>query len=149
MQGFYVRKGNPLGIRDWHDLSRPGLVMVNRDRGCGTRILLDQKLRQLGIDCAGIRGYGRESTSHMVCAGIVARGGADIGIGCERGAEGLAGVEFIPLQPEWYDFVFRLENRETPAVRAILPYVREGDFRQDLETMGGYDLSQTGHYVEF
>jgi putative molybdopterin biosynthesis protein len=149
MQGFYVRKGNPLKIRDWKDLSRPGLVMINRERGCGTRILLDQKLRELGIDGAGISGYGRESTSHMVCAGIVARGGADTGIGCERGAEGIAGVEFVPLQLEWYDFVFRLENRETPAVRTILSYVREGDFRQDLETMGGYDLSRTGYYTEF
>jgi putative molybdopterin biosynthesis protein len=149
MQGFYVRKGNPLKIQDWKDLSRPELVMINRERGCGTRILLDQKLRQLGIDAAGIRGYDREFTSHMVCAGAVARGEADLGPGCERGAEGIAGAEFIPLQLEWYDFVFRLEDRRTPAVQAILSYVREGDFRQDLEIMGGYDLSQTGLYREF
>jgi putative molybdopterin biosynthesis protein len=149
VQGFYVRKGNPLKIQDWKDLSRPDLVMINRERGCGTRILLDQKLRLSGIDAAGIRGYGREFTSHMVCAKAVARGEADMSIGCERGAEGIAGAEFIPLQLEWYDFVFRLEDLKTPAVQAILSYVREGDFRQDLETLGGYDLSQTGLYREF
>jgi putative molybdopterin biosynthesis protein len=149
MQGFYVKRGNPLKIRDWKDLSRPELVMINRERGCGTRILLDQKLRQLGINAAGVRGYDREYTSHMVCAGAVAKGEADIGTGCERGAEGIAGVEFVPLQLEWYDFVFRLQDRESPAVWAILSYVREGDFRQDLETMGGYDLTQTGLYREF
>jgi putative molybdopterin biosynthesis protein len=149
MQGFYVQKGNPLKIRDWKDLSRPGLVMINREKGCGTRILLDQKLRLLGIRAQDIGGYEKELGSHVVCASAVARGAADIGIGCERGAKGLAGAEFIPLQLEWYDLVFRLEDREMPALRAILSYVREGSFARDLETLGGYDLSQTGVYREF
>ncbi|MDR0670089.1 MAG: helix-turn-helix transcriptional regulator [Treponema sp.] len=149
MQGFYVQKGNPLKIRDWQDLARPGISMINRERGCGTRILLDQKLKPLGIDAGGIQGYTRESTSHMACAGIVARGGADIGCGCERGAEHIAGADFIPLQLEWYDFVFRLEDRDKPALKALISYIAEDEFKQDLALMGGYDLSQTGNYAEF
>jgi putative molybdopterin biosynthesis protein len=149
MQGFYVQRGNPLKIRDWQALARPGLTMINRERGCGTRILLDQKLRLLGIDARNIQGYGRESTSHMACAGIVARGGADIGCGCERGAEHIAGADFIPLQLEWYDFVFRLEDRDKPALKALISYIAGGEFKQDLALMGGYDLSQTGNYAEF
>jgi putative molybdopterin biosynthesis protein len=148
-QGLYVKKGNPLGIRDWRDLAQPELTMINRERGCGTRILLDQKLAKLGIDGAGIRGYGRESSSHMACAGIVAKGGADLGCGCQRGAESIPGVQFIPQQLEWYDFVFRLADRKLPEVQAILDYANSPDFRQDLELMGGYDLSQTGRYEEF
>jgi putative molybdopterin biosynthesis protein len=149
MQGFYVKKGNPLNIRDWGDLARPEISMINRERGCGTRILLDQKLRLLGIDAAAIKGYAKEATSHMVCAGIVAKGGANLGCGCERGAEGIAGSQFIPLQLEWYDFVFPLADQDTPAGKIITAYVTGNEFKQDLQTMGGYDLSQTGLYKEF
>jgi putative molybdopterin biosynthesis protein len=147
-QGFYVKKGNPLHIRDWNDLTRPEITMINRERGCGTRILLDQKLKLLGIKTETIRGYGRESTSHMVCASTVTKGGADLGCGCERGAENIAGTDFIPLQLEWYDLVFRLGDRNTPAIKALIAYISGAEFRQDLALMGGYDLSQTGSYVE-
>jgi putative molybdopterin biosynthesis protein len=149
MQGLYVKKGNPLGIRDWKDFAHPELSMINRERGCGTRILLDQKLKQLKIDTAKIRGYTRESTSHLVCASTVAKGGADTGCGCERGAERLSGIEFVPLQPEWYDFVFRLEDRSSPTIRAIISYLASEEFKKDLEVMGGYDTSQTGRYEKF
>jgi putative molybdopterin biosynthesis protein len=147
-QGFYVKKGNPLKIQNWEDLARPGIVMINRERGCGTRILLDQKLKGLGIDAGAIRGYGRESTSHMACASIVAKGGADLGCGCERGAENIAGVDFIPLQLEWYDLVFRLQDRDSPPVKALISYLSGTEFTQNLALLGGYDLSQTGTYVE-
>lgn len=149
MQGFYVKEGNPFNIRDWKDLARPELVFINRELGCGTRILLDQKLRRLGIDGEAIRGYTREASSHMICAGIVAQGGADLGCGCQRGSQNIAGLEFVPLQQEWYDLVFPLRIRHVPAVRAIISYVTGPDFKQDLETMGGYDLSQTAYYEEF
>lgn len=149
MQGFYVKRGNPLEIRGWEDLARPELTMINRERGCGTRILLDQKLAGLGLDGRSIRGYGRESSSHIVCAGIVGRGGADLGCGCEKGAENVKAVEFVPLQLEWYDFVFRLTDRDLPELRAIFAYVSSPEFKQDLEMMGAYDTSQTGRYEEF
>jgi putative molybdopterin biosynthesis protein len=123
--------------------------MINRERGSGTRILLDQKLTQLGTSIAAIRGYNREATSHLACAGFVARGAAEVGCGCERGVEQVEGIEFIPLQMEWYDFVFRLSDRNTPAVRVISSYVASEEFKRDLEIMGGYDLSQTGKYKEF
>jgi putative molybdopterin biosynthesis protein len=149
MQGFYVKKNNPLNIKNWEDLSRPGITMINREKGCGTRILLDQKLAGLGIDPQNIQGYTRESGSHLVCAGIVAKGGADLGCGCARGAEGMHGIEFIPLQLEWYDFVFRLSDKNSSAVRNILSYVGSPEFKQDLEILEGYDTSQTGRYEEF
>jgi putative molybdopterin biosynthesis protein len=149
MQGLYVRKGNPLNIRGWEDFGRPDITMINRERGSGTRILLDQKLTQLGVSVADVRGYNREATSHLACSSFVAKGGAEVGCGCERGVERVGGIEFVPLQMEWYDFVFRLSDRETPAVRAISSYVSSEEFKRDLEIMGGYELSQTGTYKEF
>jgi putative molybdopterin biosynthesis protein len=148
-QGFYVKKGNPLKISAWQDLAREDILIVNREKGCGTRILFDEQLQTLGIDAAKIRGYTRETTSHRACAGIVAKGGADIGIGCERGMEDVPGLEFVPLQREWYDLVFPLAERHTAAVKIIRSYVGGAEFRQDLEMMGGYDCSQTGRYEEF
>jgi putative molybdopterin biosynthesis protein len=148
-QGFYVKKGNPLHIQDWKDLGRREITMINRERGCGTRILLDQKLAQLGIEREHIRGYTREYTSHLACANAVAKGEADLGCGCERGREHISGVDFVPLQLEWYDFVFRLADRHTSAVQIVLSYVLEGEFKQDLEILGGYDRSQTGRYETF
>jgi putative molybdopterin biosynthesis protein len=149
MQGLYVRRGNPLNIRTWEDFGRPEITMINRERGSGTRILLDQKLARLGISVAEIQGYNREATSHLACSSFVAKGGAEIGCGCERGLERVAGIEFIPLQMEWYDFVFRLSDKDTPAMRAISSYVSSEEFKRDLEIMGGYELSQTGTYREF
>jgi putative molybdopterin biosynthesis protein len=148
MQGFYVQKGNPLGIGDWADLAREGLTMINRERGCGTRILLDQKLALLGINGTAIRGYTRECSSHLACAAAVAKGGADLGCGCERGAESFPGVEFIPRQLEWYDMVFPLAHKNTQALRILLSYINSGEFKQDLKLLGGYDTSQTGSYEE-
>lgn len=148
-QGFYVQKGNPLEIQDWRDLSRSDIAMINREKGCGTRILLDQKLSQLGIDPPAIRGYRREYTSHLACAALVARGGADLGCGCEQAAEEIPGVDFIPLQLEWYDLIFRLSDQHSPVIQEIISYVSSAEFKQDLEMMGKYDLSQTGRYEQF
>ncbi|MDR1957120.1 MAG: helix-turn-helix transcriptional regulator [Treponema sp.] len=149
MQGFYVKEGNPLHINEWKDLARQEIRMINRERGCGTRILLDQKLAELRIDTDAIQGYTKEYTSHLACANAVAKGEADLGCGCERGREHIPGVDFVPLQLEWYDLLFRLADQNTPAVRTMLTYVLAGEFKQDMEMLGGYDLSQTGRYETF
>jgi putative molybdopterin biosynthesis protein len=149
LQGFYVKKGNPLGIQDWKDFFRQDVTMINRERGCGTRILLDQKLQHLGIHTAAVQGYQWERASHLACATVVAKGGADVGCGCEQAAEEIPGIDFIPKQLEWYDFIFRLADQNTPVIQEICSYVSSSAFRQDLEIMGKYDLSQTGRYEEF
>ena len=80
-QGLIVARGNPKGLRTWEDLLRPGVRLVNRERGCGSRILLDEQLARLGADRVRIEGYEREATSALSMASFVARGGADAGIG--------------------------------------------------------------------
>jgi putative molybdopterin biosynthesis protein len=85
----------------------------------------------------------------MACASTVAKGGADVSCGCEGGAEQIPSIDFIPLQQEWYDFVFRLADRHNSPVKIIFSYLSSVEFRRDMATMGGYDLSQTGRYKEF
>jgi len=145
-QGLYVQKGNPKNISGWKDFAKTGITMINRERGCGTRVLFDQKMLRLGIDPYTIDGYTRESSSHLAVASTVAKGGADAGCGCRLG---IGNVDFIPLQLEWYDIVFPLSLKDTDAVRGLFEYAESGDFKSDMRTVGEYDLSQTGKYIEF
>ncbi|MDR0916476.1 MAG: helix-turn-helix transcriptional regulator [Oscillospiraceae bacterium] len=143
-QGCYVKKGNPLGITGWEDLRRADVTMINREMGSGTRILLDQKMCILGIDAATVNGYNNVNSSHIAVASAVVNGVADVGFGCESVAGNMAGIEFIPLQLEWYDFVYKLVDTKLPVMRALIDYATSDEFKRDLSTIGNYDLSQTG-----
>lgn len=149
MQGLYVKKGNPLEIKDWRDLARPDVTMVNREKGSGTRVLLDQKLALSQINPQDVRGYRRELATHLACAGAVTKGDADAACGCSGAATNLPGLDFIPLQLEWYDLIFRLSERHTPAVQSLMAAAVSLEFRRDLEMLGSYDMSMTGHFEEF
>jgi len=96
MQGFYVAKGNPKNIKDWNDLKRSDITIINREKGSGTRILLDEHLRKMGISGKSINGYIRESPTHLTVASTVARGGADFGMGNEKACLQVQGIDFIP-----------------------------------------------------
>ena len=146
-QGFYVAKGNPKGIKGWEDLKRKDIVIINREKGSGTRVLLDEHLRKLGIPSANVRGYNRESTSHLAIASTVARGGADIGLGNEKSGQQVKGIDFIPLQTERYELVIRKEDMGKAPFEAVLEILRSQEFRLELEGIGGYDLSEMGGIV--
>ncbi|AAK78233.1 MULTISPECIES: substrate-binding domain-containing protein [Clostridium] len=142
--GFYVAKGNPKNITGWEDFRRDDLTMVNRERGCGTRILLDEHLRLLNIDGNKINGYSRESLSHLAIASIISRNGADIGIGNEKTGLQVANIDFIPIQRERYDLVIRKDDIEKPPFKAIIDILQSETFKSELMGIGGYDLTQTG-----
>ncbi len=105
-QGFYVQKGNPKGVKGWEDLKRSGITIINREIGSGTRILLDEHLKKIGISGNSIDGYERECFSHLAVASTVARGGADIAIGNEKASQQVKGIDFIPLQTESYELSY-------------------------------------------
>lgn len=147
MQGFYIAKGNPKGITGWQDLKRSDLTLVNREKGSGTRILLDEQLMKLGIVSNTIRGYDNECTSHLAIASTVARGEADMGIGNEKAAQQVKEVDFIPLQKERYDLVMKKEDYGKPHFKAVLEILRSSAFKLELEGIGGYDLNDTGKIV--
>ncbi len=147
MQGFYVPKGNPKGITGWEDFKKKDITLINREKGSGTRVLLDEHLRKLGIPASSIAGYDRESTSHLAIASTVARGGADVGIGNEKSGLQVSGIDFIPLQKERYDLVIKKENLSKPPFQAVLEILNSHAFKMELEGIGGYDLSQMGKII--
>lgn len=147
MEGFYVPKGNPKNIKDWNDLRREDITIVNRERGSGARILLDEHLRLLGIQGKTVRGYGRECLSHLAVASTVSRGGGDFGIGNEKAAMQVQNIDFIPLQEESYDLVMRKEDMDKPPFKAILEIVASSGFRAEIEGFGGYNTLNMGKIV--
>lgn len=147
MQGFYVACGNPKGINSWHDLTRPDVCFVNREKGCGTRVLLDEQLWRLGIDRRMINGYEREENSHLAVASTVARGEADAGLGIEKPARQVREMEFIPLHKERYDMVMKKENLAKPPFQAVLEIIQSPEFKKELSGLGDYDLNETGKVI--
>ena len=148
MQGFYVKEGNPKKIKGFLDLARPDVTMVNREKGSGTRILLDQYLMKAGIKPSGIAGYGKEVTSHLACAGAVARGGADVAIGNERISKELKGIEFIPIQMESYDMVVKEEVIQYDWYKVLIHIINSPEFKEELERLSGYDTTDIGMVLD-
>ena len=142
--GIYVRSGNPREVSGIESLASGRITMVNREKGSGTRILLDQKLKTLGIDSRTIPGYHAEYANHLSIAGAVARGEADFGMGAETAARQVDGVDFLPLQKEWYDLVFSASREGEPTFRLLMEYLTGGGFREEVSATGNYDLSETG-----
>src|SRR6476469_4127595 len=103
-QGVIVAPGNPRGIAGIDDLAQPGLRYVNRQRGAGTRVLLDHELRRRGIAPDAIAGYAREEHTHLAVAAAVAAGRADAGLGVLAAARAF-GLGFVPVRSEPYDLV--------------------------------------------
>jgi putative molybdopterin biosynthesis protein len=145
--GFYVAKGNPKAIITWSDLLKPDVRFVNRERGSGARVLLDEKLRMLNLGRDQVLGYAHEEASHHAVASCVARGEADVGLGIEKVAMQINQLDFIPLQKERYDLVIRREDVDTPPFRALLAILRSKGFHNELSGMGGYDLTHTGDVI--
>lgn len=144
--GFYVKQGNPLGIRSWEDLGRSGIRLINREKGSGARVLLDEQLRKHGIPPASVNGYAQEETSHMGLGGRIALGQADVGVGSERPAR-IAGLDFIPLTLERVDLVVlnKPENREW--IAKLREALESTELHELLSSLGDYDLSLTGRVL--
>ncbi|UOF90545.1 helix-turn-helix transcriptional regulator [Fodinisporobacter ferrooxydans] len=144
--GFYVPIGNPKHIQVWEDLKRPDIQIVNRERGSGSRVFLDEQLRLHGISPQEVRGYFHEETNHVSVAGKVAGGFCDAGIGIEKIAQ-IVGVDFIPLMKERYDLVI-VKSPETKAMIAnVQQLVGSEEFRNELQAIRGYDIAETGQVI--
>ncbi|MDR3134881.1 MAG: helix-turn-helix transcriptional regulator [Deltaproteobacteria bacterium] len=147
VQGFYVASGNPKGIKAWSDLRRPDLAIVNREKGAGSRVLLDEHLRLLGLRGRNIVGYEREELSHLSVAGAVGRGEADLGVGDLKAASQVDGVDFLALQNEQYDLVIKKDDLESAMVLSILDILRSKEFQSQFQFMKGYDIKGMGNII--
>lgn len=145
-QGIMVKKGNPLGISCIEDLAGEGVRYVNRQRGAGTRVLFDYKLKTAGIEPSKISGYDHEAATHMAVAAAVESDGADAGMGILSAANAM-GLDFVPVADEEYDFAIPTEYLELPHVRAFLEILKSDDFKARLEELGGYTCQRTGEII--
>jgi len=145
--GLYVKQGNPKQIYGWADLKKPGLQLVNREKGSGARVLLDEQLRLHGIPYQRISGYEQEESNHMGVAGKVATGDADFGVGIERAAYMVGDVEFIPLIQERYDLVMLKKTENLEWIERLKQVLQSESFHNELRPIQGYDLSQTGRIL--
>jgi molybdate-binding protein/DNA-binding transcriptional regulator YhcF (GntR family) len=143
IQGLMFAAGNPRRINGIEDLRRPDVTLINRQKGSGTRILLDQELRQLGITPSNVEGYTHEVDTHLAVAGGIAKGEADVGLGIEAAAR-VSHIDFLPLYRERYDLVIPMENYKNKKIAPLLGVVSSEDFRKAVTEAGGYDTSQTG-----
>lgn len=147
IQGLIIAKGNPKHIKGLGDLRRPDIVFVNRQKGSGTRVLTDYKLREAGIGPNEVRGYDIEMSTHLEVALSVAGGKADAGIGIQSAANS-CDLEFIPIAKEKFDLVIPMDNYQTPVFLDLVKMIRSEEYKRSVSEMGGYDTARTGE-VEF
>lgn len=137
IQGLMVKKGNPLGIKDFSDVAR--CVYVNRQLGSGTRILCDYLIDKYGMDKTKLEGYRNEEFTHTAVAALVASGNADCGLGIYSAAK-MYDLDFIPVSTEEYDFLINTKAENSEAVKAFFEILESDELKQRLEQMGGYSF---------
>jgi len=145
-QGLIVARGNPKAIESLADLARSDVAFVNRQRGAGTRVLLDYQLARSGVDVASIRGYDREEYTHLGVAAAVASGRADCGLGIAAAAKALD-LDFFPLYEERYDLVFPEQHAQSRLLAPLFDTLNSFWFRNAVSTLPGYDTSVMGKII--
>lgn len=145
-EGLVVARGNPLGIRQVSDLAHSRVRFINREAGSGSRALLDTLLRKAGVPTQKVRGYNRVAEGHLAAAYTVASGAADCCLATPSAARAF-GLDFVPLREERFDFAIRREFLDLVAVRSLLDVLQRASLRRKLESLAGYDTSQTGRIV--
>lgn len=144
-QGLMVAPGNPKNIRGLACLLQPGVAFINRQRGSGTRMLLDYELKKLGIAGQRIDGYEKEVGTHMTVAASVASGTVDAGMGVQAAAQAL-GLEFLPIAAEQYDLLMNFAPHDE-RMALIIDVLQSAAFRAEVEGLGGYDLCNAGKLI--
>lgn len=143
IQGLMLAGNNPKQIQGFNDLKRQDITFVNRQKGSGTRILLDMELTKLGISSHEVRGYDRELETHMAVGTSIAHGEADVGLGIEA-ASNAYNLDFLPLARERYDLVIPVEYYRSKLISPLLEIITSNKFIDIVKQVGGYDMSETG-----
>jgi putative molybdopterin biosynthesis protein len=145
-QGLLVGPGNPKAIRTLEDLRREDVRYVNRQRGAGTRVLLDYHLDQLGIAPDQVQGYHQEEYTHLAVAAAISSGRADCGMGIAAAAEAL-GLDFVPLYQERYDLVIPVAYLDTPLLAPLFDVLADPAFARAVDRLPGYDTGPMGRLI--
>jgi putative molybdopterin biosynthesis protein len=142
-EGIVTAPGNPKNIKAIDDLARRDVRIVNREKGAGSRALLDSRLKLLNIAPKSVRGYNRVAPGHLQAAWQVQSGQAD---GCiaTRAAARVFGLGFVPLLSERYDLAIRRQHLDLPSIQILLDTLNRSNYRRELESLGGYDARAAG-----
>lgn len=143
LQGLMVEPGNPKHINGIEDIKRSDLSYVNRQKGAGTRILLDYLLKQNGISREQINGYTREEMTHLSVAVQIASHSANLGMGIYSAAKAYH-LDFIPVCNEHYDFLMTNSFHESELFPIFQSVIMSKAFKDRLESMGGYQIDHIG-----
>jgi putative molybdopterin biosynthesis protein len=145
-QGLIVAQGNPKSIASLKDLARSEVRFVNRQRGAGTRVLLDYRLKELGVAAESVHGYQREEYTHLAVAAAVQSGVADCGLGVRAAARAL-NLDFVSVEWERYDLVIPQSFYESELLQPLLTLIRGESFRKVVAELEGYDASGMGEVM--
>lgn len=143
IQGLLVQKGNPKNIQTLKDLTHAEVTFANRQRGAGTRVLLDYQLKKLGIANEEIHGYQDEEYTHLGVAAAVLSGRADCGLGIKAAATALD-LDFIPLFNETYELVIPDEDFRSELIQPVIHAAEDQEFRSRIGKLPGYDVTHMG-----
>lgn len=146
-QGLMLQKGNPLGITCFKDIAKPGLRYVNRQKGSGTRILMDYLCAREGVNPDDVYGYQREEITHNSVAVQIAGGSADAGMGIYSAAR-LYDLDFLPVCTEEYDLLIPDHAWNTPMVKQLLCTLKSDAFKARISAMGGYLIDRPGELID-
>lgn len=146
VQGLIVPKGNPKAITTLLDLVRDDVTFINRQRGAGTRVLLDYELKRHQLDARAIQGYERQEYTHLAVAAAVQSGAADCGLGILAAARAL-NLDFVPLFNERYDLVIPVEHYASALLQPLLGIIRDPHFARMVEALGGYETGEMGQVL--
>jgi putative molybdopterin biosynthesis protein len=145
-QGLYLSPGNPKGITGLTDLGRPDIRFTNRQKGSGTRLLLDYHLKQGGLEPGRISGYDHEEFTHLAVAALVASGRADCALGIEAASFALQ-LDFLPLYSERYDLIIPEEYADSDLMEPLMHLLNDSHFHDAVSGQPGYDISEMGNLV--
>lgn len=146
IQGLMVKKGNPKNITKFEDLERKDIKFINRQRGSGTRLLLDYNLNKLNMDPENINGYYREEFTHLAVAAAIEASDADVGLGVYSAAA-MMGLDFIPVYNEEYDLAIPEEFLNLEIIKEFIETIKSAEFKAKLDELGGYNYSNAGNVI--
>jgi len=144
--GFIVASKNPLGIRGFEDLAQKEIRFINRQKGSGTRVLLDYYLKRLRLSASKIKGYEKEAYTHFEVGLSILNGSANVGI-TSIAASKLLGLDFIPITRERFDMVLDQKTFFGKNVQAFIELLHSRDFREKVQRIGGYDPKESGRVL--
>ena len=144
--GFTVPRGNPLGIKGFKDLTKKGVRFINRQKGSGTRLLIDQRLKEIELVQSRIAGYDNEVNTHFEVGLSILNGTANVGI-TSVAASKLLSLEFIPITHERFDMVLDQKTFFGKNVQAFIELLHSREFREKVQRIGGYDLKESGRVL--